>query len=85
MTQHVGVLGLRATGSALARTKIQAGFNTKVWNRTSSKINALVSEGATAGMTGAEVALTSDVILWSASTNVPTLKRPSEMLCAQDA
>lgn len=63
MAQHVGVLGLGAMGSALARTQIQAGFNTKVWNRTSSKINALVSEGATAGMTGAEVALTSDVIL----------------------
>ncbi len=63
MNRKVGVLGLGAMGSALARAQLKAGHQTKVWNRTPRKMDILVSEGAQAEDTGAQVALTSDVIL----------------------
>ena len=63
MTNAVGVIGLGAMGSALARTQIKAGYETIVWNRTPTKADALVSEGAIAARTVAEVSRASKVIL----------------------
>jgi len=62
-TNAVGVLGLGAMGSALARAQMKAGHKTIVWNRTSTKADVLVSEGAIAATSGSEVALASKVIL----------------------
>jgi 3-hydroxyisobutyrate dehydrogenase-like beta-hydroxyacid dehydrogenase len=63
METRIGVLGLGAMGSALARAQLKAGHDTKVWNRTPGKANSLVAEGAKAVESGAQVAITSDVIL----------------------
>lgn len=63
MTNTVGVLGLGAMGSALARVQLKAGYETIVWNRTSTKTDALVPDGAIAATTGTEVAQASRVIL----------------------
>lgn len=50
----VGVLGLGAMGTALARALLAAGHPTTVWNRSATKAAALVAEGATAAATPAE-------------------------------
>ena len=42
----VSVVGLGAMGSALARALMRAGHRVTVWNRTASKAEALVREGA---------------------------------------
>lgn len=63
MKQKIGVLGLGEMGTALAHAQVNAGYETKVWNRTPGKADVLVSKGATAGTSGADVALSSDVIL----------------------
>ncbi len=59
----VGVLGLGDMGAALAQTLLTAGFDTVVWNRTSSRADALVGAGAHWADT-AEAALgAADVVL----------------------
>ena len=63
MAGKIGVLGLGAMGSALARAQVSAGYETRVWNRTQRKADILVAEGAMAEETGAHVALKSDVVL----------------------
>ena len=42
----VSVIGLGAMGSGIARTLMERGFRVSVWNRTRTKIDALVSSGA---------------------------------------
>ncbi|MBF0454572.1 MAG: NAD(P)-dependent oxidoreductase [Magnetococcales bacterium] len=44
--KHVGVIGLGIMGEPMARNLAQAGFELSVWNRTPSKADALVAEGA---------------------------------------
>lgn len=42
----VSILGLGAMGSALARALLRDGHRVTVWNRTTSKAEPLVREGA---------------------------------------
>tara|TARA_B100001093_G_scaffold199455_1_gene191601 strand:- start:942 stop:1919 length:978 start_codon:yes stop_codon:yes gene_type:complete len=42
----VSVIGLGAMGSGIARTLIEKGFTVSVWNRSRSKVDALVASGA---------------------------------------
>ncbi|MBV7699705.1 NAD(P)-dependent oxidoreductase [Streptomyces sp. TRM70350] len=51
---HVSVLGLGATGSALAGLLVQAGHPTTVWNRSPGKAAALVAQGARSAPTAAD-------------------------------
>ena len=44
--QHIGYIGLGIMGSAMAANLIKAGFKVTVWNRTASKCDALVAQGA---------------------------------------
>ncbi|KAH9554676.1 hypothetical protein CY35_08G075900 [Sphagnum magellanicum] len=45
----IGFLGLGIMGTAMARNLVKAGYDVTVWNRTTSKCDALVSEGAKRG------------------------------------
>ena len=63
MTERVGFIGLGIMGMGMARNLRKAGFELQVWNRTASKAEALVAEGATVGATPAAVAANSDIII----------------------
>ncbi|OAY63881.1 glyoxylate/succinic semialdehyde reductase 1 [Ananas comosus] len=52
---EVGFLGLGIMGKAMARNLLRNGFRVTVWNRTLSKCQELVSEGASVGETPASV------------------------------
>ncbi|WP_019344070.1 MULTISPECIES: NAD(P)-dependent oxidoreductase [Mycolicibacterium] len=58
----VSFLGLGEMGSMLARTAMNAGHETLVWNRTAARAAALVAEGATAAADPAQV-LDADLIV----------------------
>ncbi|WP_074133185.1 NAD(P)-dependent oxidoreductase [Mycolicibacterium houstonense] len=58
----VSFLGLGAMGAQLARTVLQAGHPTTVWNRTTARSAALAAEGATVAPTPAD-ALDTDLVV----------------------
>ncbi|HYH33293.1 MAG TPA: NAD(P)-binding domain-containing protein [Pseudonocardia sp.] len=60
---RVTVLGLGAMGSAIARTFVDHGFRTTVWNRTPSRSAPLVDAGATAAPTAAEAVAASPLVV----------------------
>ena len=62
-TPRVTVLGLGAMGSAIARTFVDRGHATTVWNRTASKAAPLVDAGATAAATAAEAVAASPLVV----------------------
>ena len=45
--EKIGFIGLGIMGQGMARNLLKAGFGPVVWNRTASKTDAIVSEGAT--------------------------------------
>lgn len=63
MSERIGFIGLGIMGRGMARNLLKAGFQVRAWNRTSSKVDALVGEGATAGSSPADVAAHSDIIV----------------------
>jgi 3-hydroxyisobutyrate dehydrogenase-like beta-hydroxyacid dehydrogenase len=62
-SNQVTVLGLGAMGSAIARTLVDRGYRTTVWNRTASKTAPLTSAGATAAPTAAEAVAASPLVI----------------------
>ncbi len=64
---RVGYIGLGLMGSAMARHLMKAGYALVVHNRSQGIVNQLVSEGATAALSPAEVASQVDVVF----TNLP--------------
>jgi 3-hydroxyisobutyrate dehydrogenase len=63
MTEQLGFIGLGIMGRGMARNLLKAGFAVRIWNRTASKMEELVAEGAVAGHSPADVAAHSDVII----------------------
>jgi 3-hydroxyisobutyrate dehydrogenase-like beta-hydroxyacid dehydrogenase len=65
MTTHsqVTVLGLGDMGSAIARTFVDRGYRTTVWNRTASKIVPLADAGAAAAATAADAVAASPLVV----------------------
>src|SRR5436190_17416756 len=61
--QNVALLGLGIMGSGMARNLLKAGFPLQVWNRTASRAEPLVAEGATAAQSPAALAAASDIII----------------------
>lgn len=59
----VTVIGLGDMGSAIARTFVDRGFRTTVWNRTASRTRPLVDAGATAAATAAEAVAASPLVV----------------------
>ena len=62
-TERVTVLGAGAIGSAVARRLLAAGHEVVVWNRTVSRMTALVEAGALPAQSVREAARSSDLIL----------------------
>jgi glyoxylate/succinic semialdehyde reductase len=48
-------------GTAMARNLLKAGYDVTVWNRTTSKCDALVSEGAKRGVTPKQTTAACDI------------------------
>ena len=63
MSERIGFIGLGIMGQGMARNLLKAGFVLRVWNRTASKMDELVAEGATAADSPADVASQSDIII----------------------
>jgi len=63
MTMTVAVLGLGAMGTRMAQRLLGAGFEVRVFNRTATRCEPLVSAGATAHRTPADAARGADVVL----------------------
>lgn len=62
MTEKIGFIGLGIMGRGMIRNLLKAGFEVRVWNRTASRMDELVSEGAVAATSPADVAAHSDII-----------------------
>ncbi|MFI8946715.1 NAD(P)-dependent oxidoreductase [Streptomyces sp. NPDC053750] len=62
-TSQVTVLGLGEMGAAIARTFVDRGYRTTVWNRTASKSTPLVDAGATAAPTAADAVAASPLVV----------------------
>lgn len=63
MTPTVGMIGLGLMGKPMARNLLKAGFPVVVWNRTKSRADDLVSEGARWGGSSRELAAQVDVLM----------------------
>ncbi len=63
MTEKIGFIGLGIMGQGMTRNLLKADFPLTVWNRTTSKMDALVEAGAQAGQNPADVAAQSDIIV----------------------
>lgn len=63
MTERVGFIGLGIMGRGMARNIAKAGFELRVWNRTTSRAEEFVQAGAIVSATPAELAATSDIIV----------------------
>ncbi|WP_435738135.1 NAD(P)-binding domain-containing protein [Cellulosimicrobium sp. PMB13] len=61
----VTLIGLGPMGQAMVRTLLAAGHPVTVWNRTPSRADALVAEGATLAGSPAEAVAASDVVVLS--------------------
>ncbi|APE33680.1 6-phosphogluconate dehydrogenase [Nocardia mangyaensis] len=61
--QHISVLGLGAMGAALAQALLAGGHQLTVWNRTPSRAEALVSQGAQVAATSAEALAVADLVI----------------------
>jgi len=63
MAKRIGFVGLGIMGRPMALNLLKAGFPLTVWNRTPSKMESLVHEGAEAGSSPAGVASKSDITM----------------------
>ena len=62
-TLKIGFIGLGNMGGPMARNILKAGFDLAVWNRTRSRSEELVREGARAADSPAALTRESDVVL----------------------
>jgi len=63
VSERVGFIGLGIMGQGMARSLLNAGFDLTVWNRTTSKADVLVSEGAKRAGDPADLAAQCDIII----------------------
>jgi len=63
MTERIGFVGLGIMGQGMAHNLLKAGFPLTVWNRTAARMESLVSAGAAAADSPADVAANSDIII----------------------
>jgi 3-hydroxyisobutyrate dehydrogenase-like beta-hydroxyacid dehydrogenase len=63
MSEKVGFIGLGIMGLGMARNLLKAGFDLTVWNRTTSKAEALAAEGAKVANNPASLAARCDIIV----------------------
>ncbi|MDT7550327.1 MAG: 3-hydroxyisobutyrate dehydrogenase, partial [Actinomycetota bacterium] len=60
---RIGFIGLGAMGSRMARRLVDAGYDVTVHNRTRSRETELLSCGATAASSPAELAAEADIVV----------------------
>ncbi|HIG39064.1 MAG: NAD(P)-binding domain-containing protein [bacterium] len=63
MSEKIFVVGLGNMGAALARTLVEADYQVTVWNRTGSKAEALIKEGASLAKSVAEGISANDLVV----------------------
>ena len=63
MKPTIGFIGLGLMGKPMARNLLKAGFSVTVWNRTLSRAEELVREGAKLGADPAATAAQADVLI----------------------
>ncbi|MFC1899080.1 2-hydroxy-3-oxopropionate reductase [Chloroflexota bacterium] len=63
MDKKVGFIGLGIMGMPMARNLMKAGFDVTVFNRTTSKADTVVAEGAKKAMSSAEAAKGNSVVI----------------------
>lgn len=63
MAKKVGFIGLGMMGTPMSKNLVKAGYELTVWNRTASKMEALVALGAKAAEHPKEVASASEVVI----------------------
>ncbi len=61
--ERVGFIGLGIMGRGMARNILKAGFPLRVWNRTASRMDELVAEGAGPASSPGDLAFHSDIII----------------------
>ncbi|MBO9324936.1 MAG: NAD(P)-dependent oxidoreductase [Roseiflexus sp.] len=61
--ERVGFIGLGIMGRGMARNILKAGFPLRVWNRTASRMDELVAEGAGSASSPGDLAFHSDIII----------------------
>ena len=76
MTERIGYIGLGIMGRGMARNLLKAGFPLTVWNRTASRMDDLVAEGAIAGTSPADVAASSNSWMLRSPANPPEAIMP---------
>lgn len=62
MTIRVGFIGLGIMGAGMAANILAAGFGLTVWNRSASRAEGLIGQGAKKGLSPADVAALSDIV-----------------------
>lgn len=73
MSERIGFIGLGIMGRGMAANLLKAGFELTVWNRTATRMQDLVAQGAHAGADPADVAARSDIIITCVS-DTPDVK-----------
>jgi 3-hydroxyisobutyrate dehydrogenase len=63
MNERIGFVGLGIMGRGMARNLLKAGFDLRVWNRTASRTDEIVRQGAGQASSAAELAAVCDVII----------------------
>jgi 3-hydroxyisobutyrate dehydrogenase-like beta-hydroxyacid dehydrogenase len=63
MKPAVGIIGLGLMGRPMAANLLKAGFSLTVWNRTASRAEALMEQGAQAAKTPREAAAAADILI----------------------
>ena len=61
--KNIGFIGLGLMGTPMARRLVKAGYRVTVWNRNSLKVEPLISCGAQAALTVAELVSCSDIVM----------------------
>lgn len=74
MKPALGFIGLGLMGRPMAANLLKAGFSVTVWNRTASRMDPLVAQGARAAASPREAAAASDVLITIVS-DPPALER----------
>ncbi|HRL12656.1 MAG TPA: NAD(P)-binding domain-containing protein, partial [Aggregatilineales bacterium] len=62
MSERLGFVGLGIMGRGMVRNLLKAGYGVRVWNRTASRSDALVADGATAAASPRDVAEHADIV-----------------------
>jgi 3-hydroxyisobutyrate dehydrogenase len=73
MTETIGFIGLGIMGRGMTRNLLKAGFPLVVWNRTASRMDELVADGATAAVSPSALAAQCDIIITCVS-DTPDVK-----------